>query len=722
MTKLNSYVLRFSRLSLWKCLVFIIYSLYRFFYKKKLHIQTTLLTSYSASNIETFSDLRKGLLKLPSPEDIHKIFPQCLDLADKFLNHEFNLLGSGWTKVNYKLKAKGREGFQYPLQSRSPKDLKIFNHNQNQSLQISKNISSDYQPIPWHVDFISGFEWPMIFSKNISYGHLPGIDIKVPWELSRMQHLTCLVYAYQLSQNSTKKEKIGQEIQDQILDFIAHNPPYQGVNWYCAMDVAIRACNWLACIDFLLQLNFEFKENFQKTFRSSIEDHYHFIKDNLENSPEFKGNHYLANLAGLIFISTYIKKWTYKLPRFIKELHHEIAQQFFDDGSNFEGSTCYHRLSLELVAYPLMLAQTLYEKDLSESLFTTPPLTNHICEKLMKACQFSIDITYNLHGDVIQVGDNDNGRLLKLHPTFYDHFENKDVFISQQVSKKSYGSIPRHVHNHKNSLNENFNNQFCTRNAIESILIKRPALSLDAIAFSQIKFSFKNSLFSFDPKKISNHQPQMILQSKPKTSLPELNQIKQYLNTLPRQQEYTLPLDGLDPNRLTVTAYPNFGLYIFRLLKSDALFFSIRCGSIGQNGKGGHDHLDQLSIELHWNHQPLIIDPGTFIYTALPKKRNFYRSREAHFAPQIKSTTKSPPLSHGLFYLHQPQSGKVLHLSPQKFLGSLRDFSGNSFYRKVLFQENQVTITDYYDGEQTLIPLKYRGTVFSPYYGTEKNI
>jgi len=56
----------------------------------------------------------------------------------------------------------------------------------------------------------------------------------------------------------------------------------------------------------------------------------------------------------------------------------------------------------------------------------------------------------------------------------------------------------------------------------------------------------------------------------------------------------------------------------------------ISCGSNGQNGKGGHCHNDKLSFELCINGQDIIVDPGTYVYTAEPKWRNRFRSTACH--------------------------------------------------------------------------------------------
>ncbi len=58
--------------------------------------------------------------------------------------------------------------------------------------------------------------------------------------------------------------------------------------------------------------------------------------------------------------------------------------------------------------------------------------------------------------------------------------------------------------------------------------------------------------------------------------------------------EIIVPGGNLRENLVSL-AYPDFGIYVFR---SRRLFLAVRCGAIGQRGRGGHAHNDQLAIEL----------------------------------------------------------------------------------------------------------------------------
>jgi len=58
-------------------------------------------------------------------------------------------------------------------------------------------------------------------------------------------------------------------------------------------------------------------------------------------------------------------------------------------------------------------------------------------------------------------------------------------------------------------------------------------------------------------------------------------------------------------------------------------------GGVGLNGLGGHAHNDDLSICLEWRNRPVIVDPGTFLYTSDSEARNRFRSTAYHNTLQV---------------------------------------------------------------------------------------
>jgi hypothetical protein len=95
-------------------------------------------------------------------------------------------------------------------------------------------------------------------------------------------------------------------------------------------------------------------------------------------------------------------------------------------------------------------------------------------------------------------------------------------------------------------------------------------------------------------------------------------------------------------------AYPRGGWYVMRHAE---LWAIVRCGDVGLAGIGAHAHNDQLSFELAIGAQPLIVDPGSYVYTADPGARNEFRSTRAHSTLRIGGAEQSRLRSDYLFTL-----------------------------------------------------------------------
>lgn len=85
-------------------------------------------------------------------------------------------------------------------------------------------------------------------------------------------------------------------------------------------------------------------------------------------------------------------------------------------------------------------------------------------------------------------------------------------------------------------------------------------------------------------------------------------------------------------------AYPKGGIYV---LRAGGAHVAVRCGDVGQNGNGGHAHNDLLSYELSYG-DPLVVDSGTYAYTADPAARNAFRGTAAHNGVMVDGQEINP--------------------------------------------------------------------------------
>ncbi len=257
-------------------------------------------------------------------------------------------------------------------------------------------------PVDWHSDFKTGYHFnPRQYYADIRPAPYPGgYDIKVPWELSRCQHFSWLGQAYWLSGD----EKYAREFVAQVTDWIERNPNKLGVNWACTMDVAIRAVNWLWAYHFFKDAP-ALTDEFLLTFFKSLLAHGRYIIDNLEWSETLTSNHYLSNVAGLVYLGILLpgfKEARYWREFGLQELEKEMFKQVYPDGVDFEASTAYHRLVTEMFLSATLLAR------LNRYHFSTAYM-----DRLEKMLEFILYAT-KPDGSMPLIGDNDNGRLHRL--------------------------------------------------------------------------------------------------------------------------------------------------------------------------------------------------------------------------------------------------------------------------------------------------------------------
>jgi len=253
--------------------------------------------------------------------------------------------------------------------------------------------------IDWHRDFKSGYRWDSrLFYTDVPLGHVPGVDIKVPWELSRGQHLPILAQAYLFA----GRERYAQEAVDQIRDWIAANPPQLGVNWASAMDVAIRAVNWLWTAGLLADVRAADDDFFAEVLASLLA-HGRHVAANLEiETNGLRTNHYLAEIVGLLYLGLCVPEFheasawrAFAVRALVQEMDHQVLP----DGADYESSISYHRLVTEMFLSAALLCR---HQDVS-----LPPA---FWDRLARMVEFVQSYT-KPNGLAPQVGDADDGRL-----------------------------------------------------------------------------------------------------------------------------------------------------------------------------------------------------------------------------------------------------------------------------------------------------------------------
>lgn len=256
-------------------------------------------------------------------------------------------------------------GFDLPPQSLAASQRTLFPADSDALVADADRISGEHSwPllglaqhcfVNWHRDPLSGYEWPLDFYSEIKLQRGDGSDVRIVWELNRLGHLLTLARAYSL----TGDERYSSEFFRQIDDWESQNPPGFGVNWNCAMEVALRAMNLLGAFAVFRRAAGFDSEKLARLLRI-FDQHGTFIREHLEFSYLATSNHYLANVTGLLWLGAMLPELAAAAEwrAFgLAELKREMSKQVFPDGADSESSTGYHRLVLELFGYSFLLCR-----------------------------------------------------------------------------------------------------------------------------------------------------------------------------------------------------------------------------------------------------------------------------------------------------------------------------------------------------------------------------
>jgi hypothetical protein len=210
--------------------------------------------------------------------------------------------------------------------------------------------------INWHLDYKSNLSWPYLFFSEIDTLDLDRTsDVKIPWEISRLQWIIPVVQAWIL----TKDEVYSEYVKDIIKDWISHNAYATGVNWACTMEPSMRVFTWVWIYQALSKSEAWDDAEFKLLFLKNLYLHLLFVRRYIEIT-DINGNHLLTNCAALVVGGVFFdegsqpKNWE-KIGLAI--LDNEIINQVYDDGIDFEGSIPYHRFATELFFFPAVYCE-----------------------------------------------------------------------------------------------------------------------------------------------------------------------------------------------------------------------------------------------------------------------------------------------------------------------------------------------------------------------------
>lgn len=584
--------------------------------------------------------------------------------------------------------------------------------------------------IDWHTDTLSGHRWdPATWHAGIDRAPGRGIDIKLPWELGRLQHLPQLALAYRHAgagaRGFTDPEIYRLAIERQLVDFITHNPPGRGVQWGCTMDAAIRIANVLLALDILATGRGALSPSAESLVTGSVQAHAAFIVANLEWTRAARTNHYLADVCGLLWAAAHLEgspeadSWLCLAAR---ELQAETRGQFDRDGAAGEGSTSYHRLSAEMVIWTTAVLLALPDERVGSIRFRARDIDD-VPRHLKRPAPAPDDLipgrahlgtvarmpdltsAVTRSGGVALIGDNDSGRFVKPAPAY--RAMTVEEVVAAYANLDGYDLLPAG----DTYWWEDPTDHWHLPSAVDG-LFGSPGADVDGVivnAYARRR----------PPRPIGSSSLQVRIGDARPHIEAEAADVTREIVVVPGGDDL---LAGLETR-----AFVTFGLYVWR---STRLFLVVRCGPVGQEGLGGHDHRDQLAIELWVDGVPWFRDPGSANYTRDPDLRNAYRSVGAHAGPadQPEDWTKAP----GLFQLGTlAAEGIPRWYGPTGLVGERRGTGGRAV-RAIELLPDRLRLTDVLDagaGGRTVVrsateaaALLPNPVPFAPGYGWQERV
>lgn len=632
--------------------------------------------------MNSYIDVKKLRIDSVAMDKLRKVYKRCQ-------SHEFDLLGSDYVRIYYGMRAKGAYGHRYI--SRIDSILKGI------SASKLKNICGDgYVPINWFIDYKSGYSFDPVRYRSKSrcekgVGKHAGVDIKCPWELGRLYHLAQLAMLAVFDKD--ERDRIIREYKDEVLDFIYMNPVGKTVQWSAPMDVSVRIVNLTVSYDVLRQvddlgiLNDDFDCFIEKNIRDSLE----YLMANLEYFGRESSNHYLSNIVGIIYASAYLpdNNWTDACLVFgTQELIDQVACQFHEEGSHFEGSTSYHRLSCEFVLYATALLYGVLGSEKKKAFMEYESLLvkrlksgnrqKYDLKREVFFPEWYIDKLFNMgwftrsvmkqNYEVVQIGDNDSGRLIKL--TLLGEAD-KDNVIDHSGLLSSMGGF----------FTKNVFDKYVERVPLEASLIGALSGGISLNGKRYVKEIRCENGQKYDLNKYTYFE---------ETVLFEDHGIGDLLT------------------ELSVQYFEKFGLVI---LRNARVFCAIVIDTTRYTKLMGHTHNDKLSVELMVDGKYIARDPGGYVYTAAPEIRNVFRGTKAHNTICVKGMEQND--FDGVFGMKKQARAYLLECTGEKVVAR-ENYAGVDHLREVLFMESKITVKDYVNKP---FSVDFRNAFYSIGYG-----
>jgi len=154
--------------------------------------------------------------------------------------------------------------------------------------------------------------------------------------------------------------------------------------------------------------------------------------------------------------------------------------------------------------------------------------------------------------------------------------------------------------------------------------------------------------------------------------------------------------------------FPLAGVTVMRHRRD---YLLVTNGIVGTAGFGNHKHNDLLGFEYHVDGTPVLVDPGSYVYTSDPEARNLFRSTRSHNTVSIDGEEQNELRPQWLFRMFEKANPEHLDVDEQdgclRYRGRHRGFT--RLPKPVVHErtftlargDGALTITDALTGEGT---------------------
>ncbi|MBD3182582.1 heparinase [Candidatus Poribacteria bacterium] len=110
-------------------------------------------------------------------------------------------------------------------------------------------------------------------------------------------------------------------------------------------------------------------------------------------------------------------------------------------------------------------------------------------------------------------------------------------------------------------------------------------------------------------------------------------------------------------NKIESRGFTRGGIY---LMRNSDMYMVVDCSSVDNKSPSGHKHNSRLSFEIFAYGKNLLVDPGSYLYTADAKWRNTFRSTSYHNTIELDGYEQSALDDINLFLLNSVSEVKVI--------------------------------------------------------------